>query len=137
MNMGKEALQKQILFSELRKQPAAPAPVSAPKPTPKSAAVKAKPQEVNKLQLPTKRGLAKMFFLGILTLGIYPLVWMHRFCARIGGELHRRGGEFTFGARDFWLWNVLGSLILVGPFVFTHRLLRAMNGINQDFNLNG
>ena len=78
-----------------------------------------------------------MMLLAPVTLGIYPLVWMHKFCARTGAELRRRGGEFTFGARDFWLWNVLGSLILVGPFVFTHRLLRAMNGINQDFNMNG
>ncbi len=134
--------------------------------------------ELPALKLPSRRGLAKMVFLGLLTLmvypiviwcrmvtelnitasrhdgrrtmsyfgmvmlapltlGIYPVVWMHRFCARIGRELQRRGIDYRFGARDFWLWNVLGCLILVGPFVFVHRLTRAMNKINAHFNING
>lgn len=131
-----------------------------------------------KLQLPTKRGLGKMIFLSILTLGIYPtviwsrltaelniaasrydgqrttsyfgmillgvptlgiypLVWYDGLCRRIGDELDRRGVGAPFGPRDFWLWNVLGSLILVGPFVFLHKLMKAMNQINEDFNCNG
>lgn len=130
------------------------------------------------LQLPTGRSLAKMFFLGLLTLGIYPVViysrmvtelniaasrwdgrrtmpyfammlltpltllvfpfvWCHKFCGRIGRELERRGADYEFGPRFFWLWNVLGSLILVGPFIFTHKLTKAMNLINADFNING
>lgn len=131
-----------------------------------------------RLMLPTVRGLAKMFFLGILTLGIYPtviwsrivtelniaasrhdgqrtmpyfamvalspitlgiftLVWMHRLCRRIGNELARRNIDYKFGAKTFWLWNILGSLILVGPFIFLHKLMKSMNRINADFNING
>ncbi len=78
-----------------------------------------------------------MILLAPLTLGIYPMVWMHRFCGRIGRELQRREIDYPFGARDFWLWNVLGCLILVGPFVFTHKLTKAMNKINGSFNLCG
>lgn len=78
-----------------------------------------------------------MLLLLPVTLGIYAFVWMHRFCARIGDELRRRDTGYTFGAKDFWLWNVLGALILVGPFVFTHRLMKAMNRINADFNIRG
>lgn len=130
------------------------------------------------IQLPAERSLAKMFFLGILTLGIYPLViwcrivtelniaasrydgertmsylgafllapvtlgvypfvWMHSFCRRIGTELKRRGVNYEFGAKTFWLWNVLGSFILVGPFIFVHKLMRAMNLLNRDFNVKG
>ena len=151
--------------------PQAPAPKTASKP----AAVKPKLREVNKLTLPTKRSLAKMFFLGIITLGIYPvviwsrivtelniaasrhdgrrtmpyfamvtltpvtlgilpLVWMHNFCCRIGDELNFRRINYRFAPRDFWLWNVLGSLILVGPFIFIHKLMKAMNMVNDDFN---
>ena len=154
-------------FPVIPKQPAAPAP--------KPAEVKPVLREVNKLQLPTKRSLAKMFFLGILTLGIYPtviwsrivtelniaasrhdgkrtmpyfamlmlspltlgilpLVWMHNFCCRIGDELKYRRTNYTFGPKVFWLWGMLGSLILVGPFVFTHKLMKSMNMINDDFN---
>ena len=130
------------------------------------------------LQLPTARGLGKMIFLGILTLGIYPIViwsrivtelniaasrydgkrtmpyfamvmlapvtlgvyafvWMHKFCGRIGAELDRRGLDCNFGPKTFWLWNILGSLIVVGPFIFVHKLMKAMNKINEDFNTNG
>lgn len=105
-----------------------------------------------KLRLPTKRGLAKMILLGILTLGIYPiviwsrlvgevnmvasrydgersmsyfgmlllspitlgihsLVWIHKLCRRIGAELQRRSIFYSFGAKDFWLWNVLFSFL--------------------------
>ena len=130
------------------------------------------------VQLPTRRSLAKMFFLGILTLGIYPMtiwfrlvtelniaasrydgertmscfgvmvltpitlgiypiVWIHGLCHRIGAELKRRELLYEFGASTFWLWNVLGALILVGPFIFTHKLMKSMNLINSDFNVNG
>ena len=160
-------------FPVIPKQTAAPAPkqTAAPKP----AAVRPQLREVNKLRLPTKRGLGKMFFLGILTLGIYPvviwsrivteiniaasrhdgrrtmpyfamvtltpvtlgilpLVWMHNFCCRIGDELNYRRINYKFGAKTFWLWGVLGSLILVGPFIFVHKLMKSMNKINDDFN---
>lgn len=131
-----------------------------------------------RLLLPTRRGLGKMVFLGLLTLGIYPLViwsrlvtelnisasrydgertmpffamvllspftlgiyalvWYHDFSRRIGGELQRRGLGYRFGARDFWLWNILGILILAGPFVYTYKLVKSMNLINEDFNAKG
>lgn len=131
-----------------------------------------------RLQLPTCRGLGKMFFLSILTLGIYPmviysrivtelniaasrhdgertmpyfgmlvlapltlfiyaLVWIHGLCRRIGAELQRRGLNYKFGAATFWLWNVLGSLIIVGPFIFIHKMMKSMNKINADFNERG
>ena len=163
-----------------------------------------------RIQLPTKRGLGKMIFLSILTLGIYPivifsrlsgevnmvasrydgertlsffgmvflapptlgilpLVWMHKLCRRIGTELERRNVDYAFGPRDFWLWNFLFGLLcsictavsgamlsvdygsyillwillavslltLVGPFVFMAKLMKAMNKLNADYNVNG
>ena len=154
---------------EVPKAPVAPAPVVKP------AAKRIVPPRI---QLPTKRGLGKMIFLGLLTLGIYPIViwsrivtelniaasrydgkrtmpyfaacmlapvtlgiyawvWIHNFCNRIGVELQRRGIDYKFGASTFWLWGVLGSLIIVGPFIFTHKLMKSMNLINADFNIRG
>ena len=162
------------------------------------------------IELPTKRSLIKMIFLGILTLGIYPmviwsrlvgevnmvasrydgersmsffgmvmlapltlgihsLVWMHKLCRRIGAELQRRRVAYTFGAKDFWVWcfvmeflcsicmgagaslSMIGYetsviiwvlltvslLTLIGPLVFLSKLMRAMNRLNEDFNING
>ena len=77
------------------------------------------------------------FIVAPITLGIGAIVWFHRISARIGAELKRRGVNYSFGAGDFWLWNVLGSLIMVGPFVYLHKLAKAMNKLNENYNLNG
>lgn len=135
-------------------------------------------RETPKLELPVKRSLCKMIFLGLITGGIYPMVifsriitelniaasrydgkrtmtffgmlmlapvtlgvyayvWFHKLCARIGDELQRRNIDYKFGPSQFWLWNILGSFILVGPFIFTHKLMKSMNLINKDYNEKG
>jgi len=147
--------------------------------TEQNATAAAPVQERPALQFRTSRGLTKYFFLGILTLGIYPivveshiseelntvasrydgkhtmhfcliyfllgwatigiaaLVWYHRTSSRMGSELRRRGIDYSFGASDFWLWNMLGALILVGPFIYVHKRMKAMNLINADYNQKG
>lgn len=69
-----------------------------------------------------------------LTFGIYGFVWNHKFAKRIGNELARRGIGYGFGASSYWLWNILGALIIIGPFVYMHKLLKAMNLINRSYN---
>lgn len=77
------------------------------------------------------------FIIGPLTCGIGYFVWFHNLSKRIGGELERRGKATSFGAKTFWLWNVLGTLIIVGPFVYIHKLCKAMNELAQDYNTRG
>ena len=77
------------------------------------------------------------FVFSWLTLGIFPLVWYHKISNRIGAELTRRGIDYQIGASTFWLWSVLGCLILVGPFIYIHKLLRAMNLLSEDYNTRG
>lgn len=64
-----------------------------------------------------------VYFLGIVTLGIVPLVWRIRFASRVG-ELARakevKAPKLT-GARFGW-WATLGLLILIGPW-YAFRLL--------------
>lgn len=74
------------------------------------------------------------FLFSWLTLNIATLVWWHRISGRVGQELRRRNLQYSFGASDFWLWNILGSLIVIGPFVYIHKLMKAMNFINADWN---
>ena len=78
-----------------------------------------------------------MLMLAPVTLGIYPFVWMHHFCKRVDQQLKIRSCDYRFGASDFWLWGVLGSLILVGPFVFIHKMMKSMNLINSHYNIWG
>lgn len=79
----------------------------------------------------------QLFIFSWLTLGIAPIVWYHRLSARIGNELQRRGIAYSFGASSYWCWNVLGVLIVVGPFVYIHKLCKAMNLIAEHYNVNG
>lgn len=77
------------------------------------------------------------FLFSWLTLGIVPLVWGHRLCGRIGRELLRRRISYKFGAGTFWGWGIFGSLILIGPLVYTHKLLKAMNILAENYNFRG
>lgn len=76
------------------------------------------------------------FVLSWLTLGIAIFVWNHRLCNRIGDELVARDIHYSFNALDFWLWDVLGLLIIIGPFIYRHKQLKAMNLINWDYVAN-
>ena len=77
------------------------------------------------------------FIVAPITLGIASLVWYHKISNRIGGELKRRGVAYSFSAADFWLWNVIGSIIIIGPFVYLHKMFSAVNKMNAHYNVNG
>ena len=77
------------------------------------------------------------FLIGPITCGIAYLVWYHNLSARIGNELRRRNIAYSFSSSDFWLWNVLGSLIIVGPFIYLNKLLTATNLLCESYNING
>ncbi len=78
-----------------------------------------------------------LFALAPLTLGIFPLIWFNNLSERIGDELALRGCAYEFSAGTYWLWGFLGKLILIGPLVYCHKLLTAMNLINEDYNQRG
>lgn len=78
-----------------------------------------------------------MVWLTMITYGVFALVWMHKFSERVGAEVKRRGYDYSFGSADFWLWNVLGSLILIGPIVYCHKLMKSVNMINESYNVYG
>lgn len=77
------------------------------------------------------------FIVAPITLGIGGLVWSHKISNRIGNEIARRGMTYDFSATTFWLWGILGSFIIVGPFVYLHKMFKAMNLLSQNYNING
>ncbi len=85
----------------------------------------------------TKHYCLMLFILAPITLSIYAFVWYHGLSARIGNELKRRGIDYKFSAADYWLWSILGTLILVGPFIYIHKLSKAMNLLAEDYNTRG
>lgn len=78
-----------------------------------------------------------LFIVAPFTFGIAGLVWYHRISNRIGAELQRRNLNYSFNSGDFWLWAILGSIIIVGPFVYLHKMAVAMNKINESYNYYG
>ncbi len=167
-------------YQQPQPQYAAQPQYQPPQPQPQYAQPQAPYQQPGPVaQLRTNRSLAKVFFLSLITFGIYGLVcfgnitddvntvcsrydgkksmnyyllffivgpitleiativWIHNLCNRIGDELKRRQINYSFSASDFWLWGVLGSFIIVGPFIFTHKLMKAMNQMNESFNMYG
>ena len=77
------------------------------------------------------------FLVAPITLGIAAIVWFHKISNRIGNELKRRNIAYSFSCADYWLWNVLGSLIIVGPFIYYHKLFKATNLMCADYNTKG
>lgn len=96
--------------------------------------------DINRLATPRDGKKTMSFWLLILiitplTCGIASIVWNHKISQRIGDEARARGIHTNFGASTFWLWNVLGSMILVGPFIYMHKLCQTMNLICTDENV--
>ena len=77
------------------------------------------------------------FIVSPITLGIASIVWFHKISNRIGRELSRRNIAYSLSAADFWLWYVLGSIIIVGPFIYLHKLFKAANLMCADYNQKG
>lgn len=74
------------------------------------------------------------FLLGPLTLGIMNFVWFHKLSNRIGAELRHRNISYSFNSGHFWGWNVVGSMIYVGPLIYIYELLHATNRLNDSYN---
>lgn len=77
------------------------------------------------------------FVVGPLTFGIAYIAWYHNISARIGSELKRRNIPYGFGAFSYWLWNILGALIVIGPFIYRYKLFKAANKLCRHYNYNG
>ena len=99
-------------------------------------------EDVNTIATPYDRKTTMNFLLlalvfSWLTLGIAPLVWSHRISNRIGNELLRRGIAYKFGAGTFWGRGILGVIIIIGPLVYCHKMMKSMNLLCADYNVRG
>lgn len=74
------------------------------------------------------------YVLAIFTCSIVIDVWHYHIAARVEEALSKREIDYEFGTYDFWVWFILGSLIFVGPFIYFHKLCKAMNLLCADYN---
>lgn len=80
------------------------------------------------------RGLLAVIVFSFLTLGIYGFVWMYGVGERISMNCQRRGIPNNTTGSSVLLWNLLGALIIVGPFVALHQMLDGLNMLCADYN---
>ncbi|MCD7811419.1 MAG: DUF4234 domain-containing protein [Ruminococcus sp.] len=130
---------------------------------------------MNNKTLVTNRSLLKWILLGIITLGIYPIVaqckmvhelnlaaydrdgkiqlspyeatplfcitlyiyyfvYMHKYMGRLRDELQHRGISYSISPAEFWIFDVLLAITIICPFYFMHKVIKAHNLINADYN---
>ena len=79
---------------------------------------------------------ALAYFLSMITFSIVMIIWHYQIASRIEEALSERGIPYDFGTKTFWGWYFFGTLILVGPFIYFHKLCTAMNLLCEDYNKN-
>jgi len=78
------------------------------------------------------------FIFSWLTMGIVPLIWQHNITERMENQLSIRQISYKFTTGTFWGWGIFGALLLgIGPLIYIHKMMKAMNLINNDFNQKG
>ena len=76
------------------------------------------------------------YVFSLFTFSIVIDIWHYLLARRIEDALSARKINYDFSTSDFWVWFLLGSFILVGPFVYFHKLCTAMNLLCEDYNAN-
>ena len=96
------------------------------------------------------------FIIAVLVFVVCSFVWLYRVNKRIGNMLKFRQLDYEFGVKDFWLWYMfvpilfsipaefvsglpsfmLYALSFVGPGVYAFKLIKSMNMLSQDHNMN-
>lgn len=74
--------------------------------------------------------------LSIFTLGIPNLIWYYSLGARLENELKRRNLEICICKSDFWIWYFLGSIIIIGPYIYIYKIIKSINLIVDHYNNN-
>jgi hypothetical protein len=83
------------------------------------------------------RGLLALLLLGLITFGIYGWVWYFMLGDRLQDNAGRYGLSFKEGGGAVLLWMLLGSFIIVGPFVGLYIIIKNINALADAYNRNG
>lgn len=80
------------------------------------------------------RGILARIIFSAITFGIYELVWMYNVGERISFNAHKRGLHCNVSGTSILLWFILGSFIIVGPFIALHKMLSGLNNLCYAYN---
>ena len=77
---------------------------------------------------------AVAYVVSLFTASIVLTFWFYELTKRVEEALEERGIAHELSTGDFWGWYCFGSFIIVGPFVYFHKLCTAMNLLCEDYN---
>jgi len=79
-------------------------------------------------------GFLKYFLLTLVTFGIYSFVWVYM----LGDRLQDNGERYNIKIKEdggiILLWLLLGSFIIIGPFIALHIIIKNMNALAEEYN---
>lgn len=75
-----------------------------------------------------------VWFLSILTLGIYRWVWFFYLEDRIQVTGERMGMRIKPGPGTVLGWKLFGTFLLIGPFIANYFVIRNMNRLAKEYN---
>jgi hypothetical protein len=79
-------------------------------------------------------GLLKYILLGIITFGIYDLIWVYM----LGDRLQDNAPKYNITIKEsggaILLWLVLGAFIIVGPFIALYIIIKNTNALADEYN---
>ena len=79
-------------------------------------------------------GAVQFLLLGIITFGIYNLLWLYMLGERLQDNARRHNLSFKEGGGIILLWFVPGMLILVGPFIALYIIIKNTNALDVACN---
>ncbi|MDR2500525.1 MAG: DUF4234 domain-containing protein [Treponema sp.] len=80
------------------------------------------------------RGLLALFFLSLITFGIYFWVWLYNAGERLQDNGPRYGVTIKEGGSALLLWMLLGWIIIIGPYIGLHILFKNVNALADAYN---
>jgi hypothetical protein len=103
-----------------------PTPVATAQPVYQTVYQTAAPSRAPRYQLPDRRGLLKMIFLGLITGGIYNMVIMSRIAEEINMVASKHDGQRT--QQYLWVSVLTGLTLGIYAFVWIHGLCNRIGG---------
>ncbi|MBR2208113.1 MAG: DUF4234 domain-containing protein [Synergistaceae bacterium] len=80
------------------------------------------------------RGIIAQVVFTIFTLGIYNLIWIYGAGDRIFFNCTKKNIPNTVSGGNLLLWYILGSFIVIGPFIGAYKLISGLNQLCIDYN---
>ena len=79
-------------------------------------------------------GLLKYILFGLITFGIYDMIWVFMLGDRLQDNAPKFGLKFKESGGIILLWLLLGSFIIVGPFIALHIIIKNTNALAEEYN---